>query len=126
MSNKKLTDEILHKILFIGDDGLLYRKSIESSPFCCVNRWNLRAERREPVTIDFLSLKPVGLSSYRTEIIIECLKFGVKKYYDTHKAKALTVREKNLDKAARAQKAKRINNQHNLKNAAKKNRIWRD
>lgn len=116
VSKHKLTDELLSSILYIGTDGLLYRKTVESSEFCSVKKWNKLAATGEPVTVDCLSLKIVGLcSSVVTEIIIDRMKFGCEKASDgTHKTSV------GLDKTKKSQKIQHVDNPHNLRNAGKR------
>ena len=120
VSRHNLTDELLNSILYIGTDGLLYRKPVESSEFCKTTKWNELAEKGEPVTVDYLSLKIVGLCSFATTVVIDCMKFGCKKHRSSHKARARVGSEKNLDKARKAQKIQHVDNPHNLRNGGKR------
>lgn len=122
VSKHNLTDELLNSILYIGKDGLLYRKPVESSEFCNVKKWNELAVTGEPVTVNYLSLKIIGLCCpFATTVIIDCMKFGCKKASDgTHKTRARVVSEKNLDKAKKSQKVQHVVNPHHLRNGGKR------
>ena len=115
--NLALTDELLNKLFYIGEDKKLYRKTIEHMGFCGVTSWNSLALHAKPVEVDHLSLKVAGLNTYRTRFICDAVQMSVENAYAKQKKAALRAIETNQGKAV---KAKHVDNPHNLENAAKK------
>lgn len=82
------SDKLLQKIFFIGDDGQLYRKAMDTKIYNNVDVWNRLAKNAQPINSERINLMTFGLNkNYKTAFICNAVKHGIAVAIEQHEAK---------------------------------------